>query len=152
MLASFLMGLVGGQRAMTPLASVALASACGKLPSEDNPSRFLSHPLIASGTVVLALAEMAGDKQKSAPDRVVPIGLLARFLTCSIAGAALSTREHRVAGGAVAGFTAIAASYLGWRARVRAMEQHGQTQTGIIEDLAVVSGAFMALQSFRPKR
>jgi uncharacterized membrane protein len=32
MLASFLMGLVGGQRAMTPLAAVSVASATGNLP------------------------------------------------------------------------------------------------------------------------
>ena len=35
MLASFLMGLVGGQRALTPLATVAVASARGELPRAD---------------------------------------------------------------------------------------------------------------------
>jgi uncharacterized membrane protein len=141
MLASFLMGLVGGQRAMTPLASVAVAAARGELPDDNGAPRLLAHPLVAAGTVALAIGEMAGDKQKTAPDRIVPIGLVARFATSAIAGMALAPRRQRWLGAAVGGVTAVVASYPGWRARCAAMAAYGQTPTGFVEDAAVLAGA-----------
>jgi uncharacterized membrane protein len=139
MLASFLMGLVGGQRAMTPLAAVAIAAARDELPADNGAPKLLSHPVVAAGA--LAIGEMAGDKQKTAPDRIVAIGLAARFVTSAIAGASLVPRRQRWIGAAVGGLTAVAASYPGWRARMAAMSQYGQTPTGFIEDAAVLAGA-----------
>lgn len=141
MLASFLMGLVGGQRAMTPLATVAIAAARGELPEDNGAPRLLAHPLVAGGALALAVAEMAGDKQKTAPDRIVAIGLAARFVTSAIAGAALASKRQRWLGAAVGGVTAVVASYPGWRARMTAMEHYGQTPTGFVEDAAVIGGA-----------
>ena len=141
MLASFLMGLVGGQRAMTPLAMVAVAGARGELPADSGVPKLLTHPLVAAGASLLAVGEMAGDKQKTAPDRIVPIGLIARFGTSAIAGMALAPRKHRWLGAAVGGVTAVLASYPGWRARCAAMEEYGQTPTGFVEDAAVLASA-----------
>jgi uncharacterized membrane protein len=148
MLASFLMGLVGGQRAMTPLAAVCVAAARRKLPAGNGVPHLLAHPLAAAGAVALAIGEMAGDKQKTAPDRIVPIGLAARFLTSAIAGAALAPRRQRWLGAAVGGTTAVAASYPGWRVRVATMPRYGQTPTGLVEDALVVAGAIAVLRLF----
>lgn len=141
MLASFLMGLVGGQRAMTPLAAVAIAAARSELPAGNGGPRLLRHPMVAAGAALLAAGEMAADKQGSAPDRIVPIGLIARFVTSSIAGAALASRGHRYRGAAIGGLTAVAASYAGWRARTAAMARHGQVATGFVEDGLVLASA-----------
>jgi uncharacterized membrane protein len=141
MLASFLMGLVGGQRAMTPLATVAIAAARGELPSDNGAPKLLAHPVVAAGALALAIGEMAGDKQKTAPNRIVPIGLAARFVTSAIAGASLASRRQRWLGAAVGGVTAVVASYPGWRARMAVMSRYGQTPTGFVEDAAVVGGA-----------
>ena len=141
MLKAFLMGLVGGQRAMTPLAVVAVAAARGELPADNGAPRLLAHPLVAAGAVALAIGEMAGDKQKTAPDRVVAIGLAARFVTSAVAGAALVPHRQRWLGAALGGLTAVAASYPGWRARMAAIPEHGQTPTGFVEDAAVLAGA-----------
>ena len=149
MLASFLMGLVGGQRAMTPLATVSVAAARGTLPAGNGAPRILAHPFIAAGAVALAIGEMAGDKMKTAPDRVVPIGLTARFMTSAIAGAALAPRRQSWLGAAVGGTTAVLASYPGWRARTAAMPHYGQTPTGLVEDILVVVSAFTILQALR---
>jgi len=126
---------------MTPLATVAVAAARGELPRDNGAPRLLGHPLVATGAVALAVAEMAGDKQKSAPDRIVPIGLAARFITSAVAGAALAPRDERLLGAAIGGLTAVASSYFGWRARCAAMERWGQTSTGFVEDAAVLAGA-----------
>lgn len=138
---SFLMGLIGGQRAMTPLATVAVAAARGQLPEDNGAPALLANPLVAAGTLALAIGEMAGDKQKTAPDRIVPIGLAARFITSAIAGAALVPKKQRWIGAAVGGVTAVVASYPGWRTRMAWLPKYGQTQTGFAEDLAVLSSA-----------
>jgi uncharacterized membrane protein len=92
---------------------------------------------------------MAGDRQKTAPDRVVPIGLAARFVTSAIAGAALAPRKQRWVGAAVGGMTAAAASYPGWRARMTAMDHYSQTRTGFVEDIAVLAAAAAIVRSVR---
>jgi len=141
MLASFLMGLVGGQRGMTPLAAVSVAAARGDLPWDNGAPRILSHPLVAGTTVAIAAAELAGDKMKSAPDRTVPIGLFTRFIASAIAGAALAPRRQRWLAGAVGGTTAVVASYPGLHARLATMPRYGQTRTGLVEDAIVVTSA-----------
>ncbi len=141
MLASFLMGLVGGQRAMTPLATVYIAAARGELPANNAKLPLLGSRWAAAGATLLAVAELAGDKQKTAPDRTVPIGLLARLITNAIAGMALAPKKQRLLGAAVGGATAVAASYPGWRARMAALAKYGQTSTGFVEDIAVIAGA-----------
>ena len=147
MLHAFLIGLVGGQRALTPLAMVSVAAARGELPKDNGAPKLLAYPLVAAGTVALAVAEMAGDKQKTAPDRIVPIGLTARFLTSAIAGAALAPKRRRWAGAALAGVTAVIASYPGWRARMAAIPSYGQTGTGFVEDATVLASAAAIVRS-----
>ena len=147
MLASFLMGLVGGQRGLTPLATVAVAGARGELSPDNGGPRWLSHPLVAAGLTALAAAEYAGDKQKTAPDRIVPIGLAVRFVTSAIAGAALTTKDRRWAGAAVGGATAVIASFPGWRLRVASMLRYGQTVTGFAEEAIVLAAAAAIVRS-----
>ena len=147
MLASFLMGLVGGQRAMTPLATVAIAGARGELPVDNGAPRLLAHPLVATAATLFAIGEMAGDKQKTAPDRIVPIGLIARFGTNAIAGMALAPRRHRWLGAAIGGATAVAASFPGFHTRMHFLRRYGQTSTGFVEDAAVLAGAAAVVRS-----
>ena len=144
MLRSVLIGLVAGQRGITPLAAIAFATRRKAIPAELPLQGLLEHPLIAAGTAALAAAEMAGDKMKSAPDRVAPIGLAVRSVTAAYAGAALAPKDRRVLGGAVAVGTALAASYLGWRVRCAAMRRYGQTATGFVED-AIVMGSGLVI-------
>ncbi len=141
MRALVLMGIVGGQRAMTPLAAVSIAAWRGELAKDNGAPAILARPTVAAATLALAIAEMAGDKQKTAPDRIVPIGLTARFITAAVAGMALAPQRDRWAAAAIGGVTAVVASYPGWRLRMAAMADHGQTPTGFIEDAAVVTTA-----------
>ncbi|MEH3159517.1 MAG: DUF4126 domain-containing protein [Sphingomonas taxi] len=139
MLRSILIGLVAGQRGMTPLAAVTAAAVRGRLPARTPGAALLGHPVVAGGAALLAAAEMAGDKMPTAPDRTVPPGLIARGLTAGFAGAALA-RERRALAAGLAAATAIAASYAGLALRRRAMRRWGQTPTGFVEDAAVLSG------------
>jgi uncharacterized membrane protein len=141
MLSSFLMGLVGGQRAMTPLAAISMVAAFGRLPANCGAPRIIAHPGVAAVASLLAVSEMIGDKQPTAPNRIVMIGLTARFLTSAIAGASLASRRQRWLGAAIGGSTAVVASYPGWRARMAAIPDYGQTPTGLVEDALVILGA-----------
>ena len=148
MLRSFLIGLAAGQRGMTPLAAIATATRNGAVQPVLPLQTLLQNPVIAAGAATLAAAEMAGDKMKTAPDRIVPIGLATRAVTAAYAGAALAPRDRRVLGAAVAVGTAMASSYLGWRLRCAAMRRWGQTSTGFVED-ALVFGGGMAVANAR---
>lgn len=149
MLRSYLIGLAAGQRGIVPLAALAAAGRRGAL-DEDMPlAGLFKHPLIAGGAVALSAAEFAGDKQKTAPDRIVPIGLAARFTTSAIAGAALASPKHRWLGAAIGGVTAVVASYPGWRGRMAALGRYGQTKTGFAEDAAVLAGAVGIVRGWR---
>ena len=140
MLRSILIGLIAGQRAMTPLSIVAGEAAKGRLSADIPGAGLLAHPLAQAGAVTLAAAEMAGDKMKTAPDRTVLAGLTARALTSAFAGAALAKKDERKLGAAVAVAAAIASSYVGLALRKRAMARFGQTATGFVEDAALLAG------------
>ncbi|WP_425228128.1 DUF4126 domain-containing protein [Sphingomonas sp.] len=139
MIRSFLIGLVAGQRAMTPLAVLAGAARNGLLAPDAPGAKLLTHPLVAAGAVTLASGEMAGDKMKSAPDRIVPSGLAARLATGAFAGAVLAPSGRRRVGALIGAGTAVASSYLGWSARMAALRRFGQTPTGIVEDAVVLA-------------
>jgi uncharacterized membrane protein len=145
LLPSALIGAVASARAMTPMAALATAS----LAHRDTPGRLvlLDRPLFKLGALVLGVGELLGDKMKSAPDRTVPLGLLARLASAAIAGAALAPRGRERTGAALAVATAVPLAYLTLAARKRAMARHGQTRSGLAEDALVVAagGAVVAL-------
>ena len=144
MLRSFLIGLVAGQRGITPLAVIATATRRGEI-SPDLPfQKLMLNPVVAAGTAALAAAEMAGDKMKSEPDRTVPVGLAVRSVTAAYAGAAMAPRGKAVLGAAIAVGAALASSYVGLTARKWAMRRYGQTTSGFIED-AIVFGTGLAI-------
>ncbi|OWK29699.1 DUF4126 family protein [Sphingomonas mucosissima] len=145
MLRSYLIGLAAGQRGIVPLAALAAAGRRGALPDDMPLARLFGNPLIAWGAVALSAAEMAGDKQKTAPDRIVPIGLAVRSVTSAYAGAALASKGQRVTGAAVALGTALATSWVGWKLRCASMERYGQTATGFVEDAMVLATGLAAV-------
>jgi uncharacterized membrane protein len=149
MYASFLMGLAGGQRALTPLAAVSVAAACHKMPEGSPTPRILAQPVVAGGLVLLAIAELLGDKMKTAPARIVPVGLAARFTTSAIAGACLAPRGKGFQGAIVGGVAAVGAAYPGWRARLAMMSAYGQTRSGLLEDIGVIVSAWAILHRAR---
>ena len=144
MLRSFLIGLVAGQRGITPLAVLAIATQRREVSAVLPFQKLFFNKLITAGATAFAGAEMAGDKMKSAPDRIVPIGLAVRSITAAYAGAALAPKNERSAAAAVAVGTALLSSYVGWRIRCAAMRRYGQTKSGLVED-AIVFASGMAI-------
>ena len=139
MLRSVLIGLIAGQRAMTPLALVTHAARNGDLPADPPGGALLANPIVGAGAAMLAAAEMAGDKMKTAPNRTVALGLIARSLTSAFAGAALAPKGKRKVAALLAVATALASSHVGLALRLRSMRSFGQTPTGLVEDGLVLA-------------
>lgn len=134
---SALIGSVASARSMTPMAALAAARlAGGRVPGR---LFLLDQPLIRLGALAMGLGELFGDKMKTAPDRTVPLGLLARVMSAGIAGAALAPKGRERAGAVVAIGTAVPMSYVTLAGRKRAMARWGQTRSGLIEDALVVA-------------
>jgi len=117
------------------------AIATARLAQRRTPGRLLllDHPLFRFGAIAMGIGELFGDKMKSAPDRTVALGLLARVMSAGIAGAALAPNGHERVGATIAVATAVPLAYLTLAGRKRAMTRLGQTRSGLIEDTLVVA-------------
>ncbi|QTC91660.1 hypothetical protein [Brevundimonas goettingensis] len=137
LLPSVLIGAVASARSMTPMAALATARLAG----ERTPGKLvlLDHPLFKFGALAMGVGELFGDKMKSAPDRTVFLGLLARVMSAGIAGAALAPKGREKTGAALAVGTAVPLAYLGLAGRKKAMARIGQTKSGLIEDALIVA-------------
>lgn len=151
LLPSILIGAVASARSMTPMATLSTARLAGR----DTPGHLalLDRPLFKYGALAMGVGELFGDKMKSAPDRTVFLGLLARVMSAGIAGAALAPRGEEKAGAAVAVATAVPLAYLTLAGRKQAMARIGQTRSGLIEDaLIVAAGTAIVALSTRPEQ
>jgi uncharacterized membrane protein len=137
LLPSALIGAVASARSMTPMATLAAARLADRHTSGQ--LALLDRPLFRYGALAMGAGELLGDKMKTAPDRTVFLGLLARVVSAAIAGSALAPRGQEKAGAAVAVAVAVPLAYLTLSARKRAMAHLGQTRSGLIEDALVVA-------------
>ncbi len=150
LLFSALIGAVASARSMTPMATIAAARLLGR----RTPGRLvlLDRPVFEMGALAMGVGELLGDKMKTAPDRTVFLGLLARVMSAGIAGAALAPRGREQAGAMTAIATAVPLAYLTLAGRERAMARMGQTRSGLIEDaLVVAAGALVVALAVRSK-
>lgn len=137
LLPSVLIGAVASARSMTPMATLAAARLAGR----HTPGRLLlvDHPVVRVGALAMGAGELLGDKMKTAPDRTVFLGLLARVMSAAIAGAALAPQGRERTGAVLAIATAVPLAYLTLAGRKRAMARIGQTHSGLIEDAFIVA-------------
>ena len=150
LLSSALIGAVASARSMTPMATIAAARLAHRRTTGE--VFLLDRPLFKYGALAMGVGELVGDKMKSAPDRTVFLGLLARVMSAGIAGAALAPRGREQAGTAVAVATAVPLAYLTLAGRKQAMAHIGQTRSGLIEDaLIVAAGIAVVALSTRPE-
>jgi len=151
LLPSALIGAVASARSMTPMAILAAARLAGR--PTPGPLALLDKPMFRFGALAMGAGELMGDKMKSAPDRTVLPGLVARVASAGIAGAALAPAGRGRAGAAVAIAAAVPLAYLSLAVRKRAMRRFGQTRSGLAEDaLVVASGLAVAALGLRRAR
>lgn len=140
---SALIGAVASARSMTPMAAIAAARLSGR--RTPGALWLLDRPLFRFGALAMGLGELFGDKMKTAPDRTVFLGLLARVSSAGIAGAALAPRGREPQGAAVAIATAVPLAYGTLAGRRRAIAKIGQTRSGLVEDMLVVAAGVLVV-------
>ncbi len=128
---------------MTPMAALATA----ELAHKPLPGRvfLLNRQLFKFGALAMGIGELLGDKMKTAPDRTVFLGLLARVMSAGIAGAALAPRGKEKLGAGLAVGTAVPLAYLTLSGRKKAMARIGQTKSGLIEDALIVGAGALVV-------
>jgi uncharacterized membrane protein len=150
-LPSALIGAVASARSMTPMATLAAARLAGR--GTTGELVLIDRPLFKYGALAMGVGELFGDKMKSAPDRTVFLGLLARVASAGIAGAALAPPGKEKEGAAVAVATAVPLAYITLAGRKEAMAKIGQTRSGLIEDaLIVAAGVAVVAWATSPSR
>src|SRR3954453_19677766 len=100
---AFLIGILAGLRALTPLAVVSWAAQFRWLQLQGTWLGFLGFPATAYITTALALVELIGDKLPKTPSRKVPLQFGTRIVIGALCGAALGTDGGVMLGGLFAG-------------------------------------------------
>jgi uncharacterized membrane protein len=143
---AFLIGVVAGLRALTPLAAVSWAARLGWLHLGDTGLAFLGFAATPFIVSALAIAELIADKLPNTPSRKAPPGFIARIVTGAFCGAALGAASQSLPGGLVAGaIGAVAGTLGGYEFRSRLVRAIGgrDLPIALLEDIIAVGGAFL---------
>src|SRR5258705_13310702 len=100
---AFLLGVIAGLRAMTPVAAVSWGARLGWLHLENTPLAFLGFAYTPYILTLLAIGELINDKLPKTPSRKEPVPFIARIVTGGLSGATLGAANEALVGGLVAG-------------------------------------------------
>ena len=144
---AFLIGLIGGLRAMTAPAAVSWAARLGWLHLENTWLAFLGFAATPYVFSALAIGELITDQLPSTPSRKVPMQFGARIFVGALCGAAMGAPSDNLIGGALAGIIgAIAGTLGGAEFRSRLSKAFGKDlPAALIEDAIAVGGAFLII-------
>jgi uncharacterized membrane protein len=143
---AFLIGVVAGLRALTPLAAVSWAARLGWLHLDNTWLAFLAYAATPYIFSVLAIGELINDKLPKTPSRKAPTGFIARIVTGTLCGAALGVARQSLVGAAAMGaIGAVAGTLGGYEFRSRLVKATGgrDLPIALLEDVIAVGGAFL---------
>ena len=146
---AFLLGVVAGLRALTPLAAVSWAARFGLLPLGGSWLSFLGYTWTPWILSLLALVELVNDKMPKTPSRKVPPQFATRILMGAVAGAAFGVATSSGIVCAVAGAIGAVAGTLGGaeaRGRLTAAIGGKDLPIALLEDFIAVMGALLIVR------
>jgi uncharacterized membrane protein len=151
LLLAFLIGFIGGLRALTAPAVSAWAVYLGWLKLARPLSLIGSLPAVAIFTVI-ALAELVADKLPQTPSRTAPPGLIARIVMGGLTGACIaSAGMQQVLLGALLGAAGgLVGCFAGYKARTGLVKNLGTRDLNIalVEDLIAILGPVWVVSQF----
>ena len=149
---SFFIGVIAGLRSLTAPAVVAWAAHRRWLELRYSPLAFLHSTAASIIFVVLALAELVADKLPSTPGRTQPPGLIGRFLTGGLSGAAVAASGGgSLALGAVLGAGGgLVGAFLGYQVRTRLVKalKVPDFVIAVLEDAVAIDGGLFIVSRF----
>jgi uncharacterized membrane protein len=134
---AFLIGVVAGLRAMTPLAAVSWAARLGWIHLENTWMALLGYSASPYILSLFALGELINDKLPKTPSRKAPAPFVIRILVGAVCGAALGSWLAGAVG-------AVAGTLGGYEFRRRLVLATGgkDLPIALLEDLVAVGAAF----------
>lgn len=150
MLLGFLIGVLAGLRAMTPLAVVSWAAHLGALPLQGTGLAFLGFAATPYIVTVLALGELITDKLPKTASRKVPVQFGTRIAVGALCGAALGLASQALVGGIIAGaIGAVVGTLGGAEIRGRLARVFGKDlPAALLEDIVAIGGAIIIVSRF----
>ncbi len=147
---AFLIGIVAGLRALTPLAIVSWAAHFSWLRLQDTWLAFLASAATAYITTALALGELVTDMLPKTPSRKVPIQFGTRILVGALCGAALGTAAGAMLVGLLAGAVGAVVGTLGGAAlRAQLARMFGKDlPAALLEDVVAIGTALLIVSRF----
>ncbi len=151
LLLAFLIGVIAGLRALTPLAVVAWAGFWHRF-LQGTPLSFMGRLPAAIVLTVLALLELYADQLPTTPSRLAPAGLISRIVTGGLSGACLAAAgaQSIAFGGALGAAGGVAGAFAGHYARtglVKALKVP-DLPIALLEDAIAIGGAIIVVSLF----
>ena len=137
---AFLIGVVAGLRALTPLAAVSWAAKTGALQLSGTPLAFFGYAWTPYIFTLLALGEIINDKMPKTPSRKTPPQFITRVVTGALSGGAIGAASHSLLVGLVAGVAGAVVGTLGGSAvRTKLAEMFGKDlPAALVEDVVAI--------------
>jgi uncharacterized membrane protein len=149
LLFAFLIGVVGGLRALTAPAVTSWAAYLGWLNLASSPLKFMGSMITVVFFTILACVELVTDQLPSTPARTKPAGLIPRILLGGLCGAAVaSAGGPSLALGAVLGAVGgVAGAFAGYEVRTRLVKALGVPDfvIAVLEDAVAIGGGLLLL-------
>ncbi|OKS86638.1 DUF4126 family protein [Mucilaginibacter polytrichastri] len=139
------LGIIAGMRSMAaPAITSHILSHHHSKALEGSPLNLMQSEKVALVLKVLAVSEFVGDKMPSAPNRIKPTALGARFLSGALAGASIykAAGGNAITGALLGGATAAASTFASFYIRKATVKKTGilDPVIGFIEDALVAGG------------
>ena len=137
---TFVIGVVAGLRALTPLAAVSWGARLGKIPLAGTHLSWLSSPITVGIFTLLAIGEIINDKLPATPSRKIPPQFATRVVTGAFSGAAIGLSQGTLFAGLLLGaLGAIAGTLGGAAARGKLAATFGKDlPAALLEDIITI--------------
>ena len=137
---TFVIGVVAGLRALTPLALVAWAARLHDWPLIGTHLAWIGNAFMPWVFTVLAVGEIINDKLPATPSRKVPPQFIARVVSGALCGAVVGAAQDFLAIGLLAGALGAVAGTLGGAAiRGKLAASFGKDlPVALLEDLVAI--------------
>ena len=148
---AFLIGVIAGLRALTPLAVVACAGFWHRF-LQGTPLSFMGRLPAAIVFTVLALLELYADQLPSTPSRLAPAGLITRVVTGGLSGACLAAAgaQSIAFGGVLGAVGGVVGAFAGYYARTGVVKalKIADLPIALLEDAIAIGGAIFVVSRF----
>jgi uncharacterized membrane protein len=149
LLLAFLIGVVGGLRALMAPAVTSWAAHLGWLNLTNSPLKFMGSMITVAFFTILACVELVTDQLPSTPARTKPAGLVPRILLGGLCGATVaSAGGQSLALGAVLGAVGgVFGAFAGYEVRTRLVKALGVPDfvIAVLEDAVAIGGGLFLL-------